>query len=86
MCEDLIILDGLKEKNNEIMKEVNELTNTMIQFREQIETEVNAVINRTPLMITKSQKLPTNLDSEDAETHCLPPPIAPLVRLQLLTM
>ncbi|XP_033231167.1 rab5 GDP/GTP exchange factor isoform X2 [Belonocnema kinseyi] len=53
--------------------------NQMIEFRERIEAEVNEVIVRTPLLITRSQKIPTDLDSEDIESYQLPPPIIPQI-------
>ena len=81
MCEDVTLLDELKKKNEEVIREAYELQNEMTKFRERIETEVNAVIAKTPLLITRSQKIPTNLDCEDIESHQLPPPIIPQVTL-----
>lgn len=82
MCEDITLLDELQSKNEEIIKEANDLKNQMLQFKDKIEAEVSAVIARTPLLITHSQRLPTNLDSEDIESYRLPPPIIPQVRLK----
>lgn len=83
MCEHITLLDELKSKNNDIIKEAHELKNKMIQFREKIEVEVNSTIARTPLLITPSQRVPTNLDCDDAESYQLPPPIAPQVYSQI---
>lgn len=82
MCEDVTLLDELKKKNENIVNEAYELQNNMIKFRERIEAEVNAVISKTPLIITRSQKIPTNLDCEDIESYQLPPPIVPQVKLK----
>lgn len=81
MCEDVTLLDELKKKNENIVNEAYELQNNMIKFRERIEAEVNSVITKTPLIITRSQKIPTNLDTEDIESYQLPPPIVPQVKL-----
>lgn len=82
MCEDVTLLDELKKKNENIVNEAYELQNNMIKFRERIEAEVNSVITKTPLIITRSQKIPTNLDTEDIESYQLPPPIVPQIYSQ----
>lgn len=79
MCEDITLLDDLQAKNADIIKQAEELQNKMADFNEKIKEEVNKVIDRTPLLITHSQKVPTNLDSEDVESFQLPPPIIPQV-------
>ncbi|XP_046143379.1 rab5 GDP/GTP exchange factor isoform X1 [Osmia bicornis bicornis] len=79
MCEDITLLDEMKAKNTEIMNEALNLKEKMLQFQEEIESEVNEVLNRTPLLIIHSQRLPTNLDCEDIESYQLPPPIIPQV-------
>ncbi|XP_012143490.1 rabaptin-5-associated exchange factor for Rab5 isoform X2 [Megachile rotundata] len=79
MCEDITLLDEMKAKNTEIMNEALNLKEQMLKFQEEIESEVNAVLDRTPLLIIHSQRLPTNLDCEDIESYQLPPPIIPQV-------
>lgn len=79
MCEHITLLDELKTKNLEIITEADELKKKMIPFPEKIRTEVDAVLARTPLIITPSQRIPTNLDCIDAESYQLPPPIIPQV-------
>lgn len=81
MCEDITLLDDLQAKNADIMKQAEELKNKMIEFKEKIKEDVNKVIERTPLLISHSQRIPTNLDSEDFESYQLPPPIIPQVRI-----
>ena len=81
MCEDVTLLDELKGKNEDIIREAYELQNEMIEFRDRIEAQVNEVIARTPLLITRSQKMPTDLDCEDIESYHLPPPIIPQAKL-----
>lgn len=81
MCEDITLLDDLQAKNADIMKQAEELKNKMIEFKEKIKEDVSKVIERTPLLISHSQRVPTNLDSEDFESYQLPPPIIPQVRL-----
>jgi len=81
MCEDITLLDDLQAKNTDIIKQVEELKNKMIDFKEKIREDVNKVIERTPLLISHSQRVPTNLDSEDIESYQLPPPIIPQVRI-----
>lgn len=76
----MTLLDELKRKNEDIIREAYALQNEMIEFRERIEAEVNEVIVRTPLLITRSQKIPTDLDCEDIESYQLPPPIIPQVK------
>lgn len=80
MCEDITLLDDLQAKNADIMKQAEELKNKMIEFKEKIKEDVDKVIERTPLLISHSQRVPTNLDSEDFESYQLPPPIIPQVR------
>lgn len=79
MCEDITLLDEMKAKTTEITNEAFGLTEKMLRFKEEIEAEVNAVIEKAPLLITHSQRLPTNLDCEDIESYQLPPPIIPQV-------
>ncbi|CAL7948935.1 unnamed protein product [Xylocopa violacea] len=79
MCEDITLLDEMKAKTMEIMNEALNLKETILQFQEDMKTEINAVLDRTPLLITHSQRLPTNLDCEDVESYQLPPPIIPQV-------
>ncbi|KZC03839.1 PREDICTED: rab5 GDP/GTP exchange factor [Dufourea novaeangliae] len=79
MCEDITLLDEIKTKNTEILNETSDLKEKMLRFQDEIELEVNTVLERTPLLITHSQRLPTNLDCEDIESYQLPPPIVPQV-------
>ncbi|XP_076233874.1 rabaptin-5-associated exchange factor for Rab5 isoform X3 [Calliopsis andreniformis] len=79
MCEDITLLDEMKANTVQIQNEALALKEEMIHFQEEIESEVNAVLERTPLLITHSQRLPTNLDCEDIESYQLPPPIIPQV-------
>lgn len=81
MCEDITLLNDLQTKNIDIIKQTEELTNKMVDFKEKIKDDVSKVIERTPLLISHSQRVPTNLDSEDIECYQLPPPIIPQVRL-----
>ncbi|XP_057321221.1 rab5 GDP/GTP exchange factor [Microplitis mediator] len=77
MCEDITLLDELKAKNNEIVREALELKNEIIEFHARIKKEVNDAIAKSPLIISKSQRVPTNLDCDDLECYKLPPPIIP---------
>ncbi|XP_035737523.1 rab5 GDP/GTP exchange factor-like isoform X1 [Vespa mandarinia] len=79
MCEDITLLDKLKAKNLEIINEAKELQCRMTQFKEDIEVKVATAIEKSPLLITHSQRLPTNLDSDNIENYQLPPPIIPQV-------
>lgn len=79
MCEDITLLDELKAKNNEIVREALELKNEIIEFHARIKKEVNDAIAKSPLIISKSQRVPTNLDCDDLECYKLPPPIIPQV-------
>lgn len=81
MSEDITLLDDLQAKNVDIIKQAEELKNKMMDFKEKIKEDVNKVIERTPLLISHSQRVPTNLDSEDIESYQLPPPIIPQVRI-----
>ncbi|CAK9822055.1 Rab5 GDP/GTP exchange factor [Anthophora retusa] len=79
MCEDITLLDEMKAKTTEIMNETLNLKEKILQFQEEMESEVNTVLDKTPLLITHSQRLPTNLDCEDIESYQLPPPIIPQI-------
>lgn len=79
MCEDITLLNEMKAKTTEIMNETLSLKEKMLQFQEEMKSEVQTVLDRTPLLITHSQRLPTNLDCEDIESYQLPPPIIPQV-------
>lgn len=79
MCEDITLLDEMKTKTAVIMCEALNLKDKMLQFQQEMESEVSTVLDRTPLLITHSQRLPTNLDCEDIESYQLPPPIIPQV-------
>lgn len=84
MCEHITLLDELKTKNLEIIAEADELKKKMIQFPLKIKAEVDAALARAPLIITPSQRVPTNLDCIDAESYQLPPPIIPQIYSQTL--
>ncbi|CAG5088139.1 Similar to Rabgef1: Rab5 GDP/GTP exchange factor (Mus musculus) [Cotesia congregata] len=77
MCEDITLLDELKAKNNEIVREALELKNEIIEFHTRIKKEVSDAIANSPLIISKSQRVPTNIDCDDMECYKLPPPIIP---------
>lgn len=79
MCEHITLLDELKTKNLDIVTEAEDLKKKMIIFPQKIKAEVDAALARTPLIITPSQRVPTNLDCIDAESYQLPPPIIPQV-------
>ncbi|XP_012275350.1 rab5 GDP/GTP exchange factor [Orussus abietinus] len=79
MCEDITLLDEMKTINNEILSEASDLKAEMTRFRSKIMEDVMTAIERMPLIIARSQRVPTNLDSEDAESYHLPPPITPQV-------
>ncbi|XP_076163237.1 rabaptin-5-associated exchange factor for Rab5 isoform X3 [Ptiloglossa arizonensis] len=79
MCEDITLLNEMKTRTAEIMDVTLNLKEKMLQFQEEIESEVKTVLERTPWLIAHSQRLPTNLDCEDIESYQLPPPIAPQV-------
>lgn len=82
MCEDITLLNDLRAKNADIVKQTEELKKKMMHFKERISENVSKVIERTPLLISHSQRVPTNLDSEDVESYQLPPPIIPQVSVQ----
>lgn len=79
MCEDVTRLDDLQAKSTDIIKQAEELRGKMMDFKEKLKENVSSVIERTPLLISHSQRVPTNLDSEDVESYQLPPPIIPQV-------
>lgn len=79
ICEDITLLDDLQAKNTDIVKQADELRIKMMDFKEKIKENVSSVIERTPLLISHSQRVPTNLDSEDIESYQLPPPIIPQI-------
>lgn len=86
MCEDITLLDDMQARNTEITQQAEELKSKMIDFQEKIKEDVSRVMERTPLLITHSQKMPTNLDCEDVESYQLPPPIIPQVKLGSLNL
>lgn len=65
MYEDITLLDEMKAKTTDIMNKALSLREKMLQFQEEMKSEINTVLDRTPLLITHSQRLPTNLDCED---------------------
>lgn len=79
MCEDITLLDEMRATTTKIQNEALNVKEQMLKFQEEIEAKVGAVIEKTPLLITHSQRLPTNLDCEDIESYQLPPPIIPQV-------
>lgn len=79
MCEEITLLDELKVKQTDVLNEVDKLTNDLMDFQRKIQSAVGEVLARTPLIITRSQRLPTNLDCDDVECYQLPPPIIPQV-------
>ncbi|XP_043271650.1 rab5 GDP/GTP exchange factor [Venturia canescens] len=80
MCEEVTLLDELKVKNENIVKEALELKKEWLEFHDKIKTEISALVERTPLIISRSQRIPTNLDCElDLESYQLPPPIIPQI-------
>lgn len=79
ICENITTLQELNEENENVLKQSNEMKNDMTEFREKIEASVIAAIEKSPLIITKSQKVPTNLDCDNEECPELPSPITPKV-------
>lgn len=79
MSEDIMLLDELKTKHNDIVRDALELKQELIHFHQKIKDDVDETLLKSPLIITKSQRVPTNFDSEDMECYKLPPPIIPQV-------
>lgn len=73
------MLQELKTENENILQQSNEMKQDMIEFRERIEANVTAAVEQSPLIIKKSQKVPTNLDCDNEECPELPSPIIPRV-------
>lgn len=53
----------------------------MIEFQEIVKHNVSKALQKSPLIIKRNEKIPTNIDSEDHESCQLPSPIIPQVRL-----
>ncbi|KAK0078384.1 hypothetical protein PV325_002556 [Microctonus aethiopoides] len=85
MSEDITLLDELKTKNNDIVRDALELKQELIHFHQKIKDDVDETLLKSPLIITKSQRVPTNFDSEDMECYKLPPPIIPQIFSQCMT-
>ncbi|OXU25499.1 hypothetical protein TSAR_000309 [Trichomalopsis sarcophagae] len=82
VCENITILQELKTENGIILREANEMKQDMIKFCERVESSVSASVEKCPLIITKSQKVPTNIDCDNEECPELPSPIVPKIYTQ----
>ena len=79
ICENITTLQELKKDNDSILQQADEMKQDMIEFRKRIEDSVNIAIEKCPLIITKSQKVPTNIDCDIEDCPELPSPIIPKV-------
>lgn len=79
ICDDNVLLDELKDKNNYVIEECLLLKNSIKEFQDNVKGQVANTIDKYPLIITKSQRVPTNFDCDDVEIYKLPPPIIPQV-------
>ncbi|XP_015116628.1 rab5 GDP/GTP exchange factor [Diachasma alloeum] len=77
MCEDITLLDELKARNDEVVAEAVKLQEEIVEFHKKIREEVEAGLEKSPLIISRSQRVPTNIDCDDVEVYKLPPPIIP---------
>ncbi|XP_011308955.1 rab5 GDP/GTP exchange factor [Fopius arisanus] len=86
MCEDITLLEELKGKNQDVVDEARRLKLEIVEFQRKIRVEVEDGIDKSPLIISRSQRVPTNIDCEDVEGYKLPPPIIPQLYSQHVGM
>ncbi|XP_044271052.1 rab5 GDP/GTP exchange factor isoform X1 [Tribolium madens] len=68
LCEHLSLLKDLSIRTNTVQDETKKLTDDILKFKEEMNEKVNAVLERTPLII-KPRKTPEELKTESKIVH-----------------
>jgi len=80
MQQNLAALTELRKRHDRLSKDATQLQEEMKLFRENISSEVQAVLTRSPWIIPpRAQPVKTNIDSDNEDTQLLPPPLEPQV-------
>ena len=77
MSQNLKVLSDLKSQQEQILKDAKKLEEEMAKFQTDINTEVDAVLQRTQYTIKNRTKEPVNLDDLANPEDDLPAPLLP---------
>lgn len=78
MQENVATLADLHDRQQRLMAEAMQLQQDMSNFSLDMSKEINAVLQRTPLVIRPS-KVKVDLDAETTDADLLPPPLQPII-------
>ena len=79
MQENLRVIEEIKVRQEKLNGEALQLQQDMLDFRDEFQRQIRAVLERTPLTI-RPRKTKVDLDNMDnVEEELLPPPMMPQV-------
>ena len=79
MQENLRVIEEIKVRQEKLNGEALQLQQDMLDFRDEFQRQIKAVLERTPLII-RPRKTKVDLDKMDnVEEELLPPPMVPQV-------
>ena len=79
MQDNLRVIEEIKVRQEKLNGEALQLQQDMLDFRDEFQRQIKAVLERTPLII-KPRKTKVDLDKMDnTEEELLPPPMLPQV-------
>jgi len=82
MSQNLKVLSDLKSQQEQILKDAKKLEEEMAKFEGDINTEVDAVLQRTQYTIKNRTKEPVNLDDLPNPEDVLPAPLLPTSHIE----
>jgi hypothetical protein len=80
--EQLASLTDLDMRNKNTMASAKALHEEILAFQEDICKKLDDIIQNSPLVVAPFRE-PTNLDSDDPQLDSLPPPMAPVVSIEI---
>lgn len=78
MYEHLAALDDMHKRADTVLEGADLLKNKMETFVHQMKINVDDILSRTEVII-RSERVPTDIDTENPSSDLLPPPISPQV-------
>lgn len=78
MYEHLVALDDMHKRADSVLEGADVLMNKMKDFSHQITIKVDDILARTQIHLC-SERMPTDIDTDNPLSELLPPPIAPMV-------
>lgn len=79
MYEHIAALDDMHKRADSVLEGTQLLQNTMKKFVFEMKLNVEDILARTQITLNSSEKVPTDIDTENPLSELLPPPITPQV-------